>query len=74
MNADDGLTAEFMQSLFLQGVVGLKEFRSWLEQNFSSFAKVRDPMLDAQIDNWARNRNQDSDDKHDEVSDSEPEE
>ncbi len=56
MSADDGLTAEFMYTIWQSGIIGMKEFRSWLANNFASFASIRDPGVDAIIDDVARNR------------------
>lgn len=54
MQSKDGLTAEFMLTIFRDGVIGYKEFRSWLADTFESFASVRDAGIDGRIDEIAR--------------------
>jgi hypothetical protein len=56
MVSRDGLTTEFMERIWQQGVIGMKEFRTWLANNFITFADVRDPAVDAMIDEVARTR------------------
>ncbi len=56
MTSDDGLTAEFMHTLWRDGVIGYKELRGWLANNFASYAAIRDPAVDAMIDGVARDR------------------
>jgi len=57
-----GLTAEgkptpaFMRLIFLEGVLGTKEFRSWLAKLDPSFEEVRDADVDNEIDRVARER------------------
>ena len=50
------MTAEFMLSVFDRGVIGYKEFRSWIANSFPSYEKIRDPGVDALIDDVARSR------------------
>lgn len=54
MTASDGLTAEFMHTLWRDGIIGYKEMRSWLANNFVSYAAIRDPAVDAMIDGVGR--------------------
>lgn len=54
MTSEDGLTAEFMHAIWRDGIIGYKEFRSWLANSFSSYAAVRDPGVDAMIDGIGR--------------------
>jgi len=56
MTSEDGLTAEFMLTIFREGVIGYKEFRAWLANAFVSYAAIRDPSVDAMIDGVARDR------------------
>lgn len=49
-------TVQEMYSLFKDGVIGTKEFRSWLANNDPEFNKVRDPDVDNEIDANARER------------------
>lgn len=56
MEAEDGLTAEFMHQLLRDGVIGYKEFRAWLANNFVSYNEVKDHTIDAMIDTVARER------------------
>ena len=54
MTAEDGLTAEFMHMIWRDGLIGYKEFRAWLANNFPSYSTVRDPAVDAMIDGVGR--------------------
>ncbi len=53
-----------MQELYDRGIVGTKEFRSWLANHSPSFAEVRDPGIDnfveiqaqANYENWSAQR------------------
>ena len=56
MTSQDGLTAEFMHGLWRDGIIGYKEMRGWLANNFASYAAIRDPAVDAMIDGVARDR------------------
>lgn len=59
LTSDGKLTPAFMRQLFLEGVLGTKEFRSWLATADSSFAEVRDSDVDNEIDRVARDRQMD---------------
>lgn len=50
------LTPEFMYQIWAAGLMGYKEFRSWLALESEAFASVRDPEIDAQLDEIARER------------------
>jgi hypothetical protein len=50
------LTPSFMRLLFLEGILGTKEFRSWLAVVDSNFKTVRDADVDNEIDRQARER------------------
>lgn len=52
------ITPGFMYDLFLGGIIGTKEFRSWLASNDTVFAAVRDADVDNEIDRLARERAQ----------------
>ncbi len=56
MTSEDGLSAEFLHSLWRDGIIGYKEMRAWLANNFASYAAVRDPAIDAMIDDVGRER------------------
>lgn len=67
LTSEDGMTAEFMQSCFDRGIIGYKEMRAWMANNFQSYEKVRDPGVDAMIDDVARSKQ-----RQQEERDSEP--
>lgn len=56
LTAEGKLTPAFMRMLFLEGVLGTKEFRSWLAEIDESFKTVRDADVDNEIDRIARDR------------------
>jgi hypothetical protein len=56
LTSDGKLTPAFMRMLFLEGVLGTKEFRSWLAAMDNSFEQVRDADVDNEIDRIARER------------------
>jgi len=50
------LTVDQAYNLFVNGVLGTKEFRSWLASVDGNFAAVRDADIDNEIDELARRR------------------
>lgn len=52
------LKPEFMLDLYTRGVIGTKEFRSWLGKVSPTFSEVRDADVDNEIDRLARERAQ----------------
>lgn len=50
------LEPEFMFKLYTGGVIGTKEFRSWLAKTCPVFNSVRDADVDNEIDRIARER------------------
>ena len=50
------LDPELMHQFYLSALVGTKEFRNWLALYDEAFKQVRDPDVDAQIDEQARRR------------------
>lgn len=59
LTANGTLTPAFMRMLFLEGVLGTKEFRSWLAAIDKAFDGVRDADVDNEIDRIARERQSD---------------
>jgi hypothetical protein len=67
--SDDRLNISLaeMQELYDRGIVGTKEFRSWLANHSPSFAEVRDETVDhfveiqaqANYENWSAQREAD---------------
>lgn len=53
---EGGITPEFMHGLFVDGVVGTKEFRNWLAKVDPNFGDIRDADVDNEIDRLARER------------------
>lgn len=47
---------EQIHTMFLDGVIGTKEYRNWLEQVDPFFQRIRDTEVDNQIDQLARER------------------
>lgn len=56
LTADGKPTPAFMRMIFLEGVLGTKEFRSWLAKLDPFFEQVRDADVDNEIDRVARER------------------
>jgi hypothetical protein len=52
------LDPEFMYKLWMDGVVGYKEFRNWLAGQYPSFDAVRDSTVDDYIDGISRAQRQ----------------
>lgn len=59
---------EQMFNFFKEGVLGTKEFRNWLAKNDESFASVRDPDVDNEIDDLARRRQESLKSKEDPIA------
>lgn len=47
-----------IERLYDRGIIGVKEFRNWLDNYNQGFHDVRDPDVDAEIDSIARGRQQ----------------